>query len=347
MSKSIPPEQQNWQQVRNLLVIRLDNIGDVLMLSPALRSLRENLPQAKLTLMVSPAGSTAIPLLPEVDEVLTWRSLWQDLGSLKFDPQREWDLINLLKAKQYDAAIIFTSFSQSPHPAALICALAGIPLRLGESKEGDFHTLTSAIPPAPDSIHQVDRNLRLIESLGFKIRDRRLTLNISTQPIVSSPYLLLNPWTSCSARTYAPDRFAEAALQISLMTGWSVVVTGVSKDRERAQPLLEILGDRAIDRVGTTSLMELAALVCHAQLVFTNNTSVLHLADATETPMVVTFSGTDQESQWCPRYAPARLLRRWTSCSPCYALTCPLQLECLDISPNEIVSSARELLQSK
>jgi ADP-heptose:LPS heptosyltransferase len=344
MINSISPTEQNWWRVRNLLVIRLDNIGDIIMLSPALRSLKENLPQVRITLMASPAGSTAAALLPEVDEVLTWRSIWQDLSTMSFDPLKEWQLVTTLKAKQFDAAIIFTSFSQSPHPAGLICALAGIPLRLGESKELDFHTLTSALPAASDSIHQVDRNLRLIEWLGFRVSDRSIKLSITVPLGAPPPYILLNPWTSCAARTYPPDRFAIAAQQLSEITNWSVVVTGVAKDRDRAQPLLEILGERGIDRIGSTNLAELAALVAQAQLVLTNNTSVLHLADATKTPMIVTFSGTDLPSQWCPRYAPARLLYRRTDCSPCYALTCPFQLECLDISPDEIVEAALELL---
>ena len=64
-----------------------------------------------------------------VNEVLPWRVLWQDLGNLNFDSAREWELIETLRQRQFDAAIILTSFSQSPHPAALACYLAGIPLR--------------------------------------------------------------------------------------------------------------------------------------------------------------------------------------------------------------------------
>ena len=83
----------DWASVRNLLVMRLDNIGDVIMTSSALRSLKENLPQARITLMASPGGSLVAPLLPWADEVLTWRVLWQDLGRLEFDPVREWRLV--------------------------------------------------------------------------------------------------------------------------------------------------------------------------------------------------------------------------------------------------------------
>jgi ADP-heptose:LPS heptosyltransferase len=139
----------DWRSVRNLLVMRLDNIGDVIMTSPALRALRANLPQAKITLLASPGGALTAELLPWIDEVLPWRVLWQDLGRLEFNPDREWQFIQTLHDRQFDAAIIFTSFSQTPHPAALISTLAGIPLRLGESKEQDIGTLTHALSPAP------------------------------------------------------------------------------------------------------------------------------------------------------------------------------------------------------
>jgi ADP-heptose:LPS heptosyltransferase len=341
----------DWRGVRNLLVMRLDNIGDVIMTSPALRAIKQNLPAAKLTLMASPSGALTAPLLPWTDEVLPWRVLWQDLGRLPFDPEREWELVEVLRDRHFDAAIIFTSFSQSPHPAALICHLAGIPLCLGESKERGLGFLTHELESASDEIHQVERNLRLIESIGFKVSDRHLAIQNSKSKIqnpkfkLPREFILLNPWTTCQSRNYSPDRFAAAARQLSEMTGWSVVVTGVEKDRDRASPLIQALGHCAVDLIGKTSLSELADLVAQAQLVLTNNTSTMHIADATQTPMVVLFAGTERESQWCPRHAPVRLLRRPTVCSPCYAFTCPYNLECLDIPPETVVAAALELLR--
>jgi ADP-heptose:LPS heptosyltransferase len=364
--------------------MRLDNIGDVIMTSPALRSLRENLPNAKITLMASPSGALVAPLLPWIDEVLPWQVLWQDLGRLDFEPEREWRLIETLKARQFDAAIFFTSFSQSPHPPGLICALAGICLRLGESKEHDVGTLTHAIPPASDQLHQADRNLRLIESMGFRVCDRRLSLHVpieaqhsanallsrhfqtlfsglalhtvdqwgtpsSASLLISPPasrldYFLLNPWTTCQSRNYDAARFAIAARELSQMTNFPVVVTGVVKDCNRASVVLDILGDRAIDLVGKTSLSELVALVAGAKLVLTNNTSTMHMADAMNTPSVILFAGTELICQWQPRYAPVRILNRPTVCSPCYAFTCPHELQCLDITPQQVVEAGLELL---
>jgi ADP-heptose:LPS heptosyltransferase len=351
-------ESSAWQAVRNLLVMRLDNIGDVIMTSPALYALRQALPTAKITLMASPSGALTAPLLPWIDAVLPWRVLWQDLGRLEFNPAREWELVNTLRNHEFDAVIIFTSFSQSPHPAAFVAALAGIPLRLGESKEQD-DVLTHAVSPASDQTHQVDRNLRLIEAVGFPVHDRQLKLFIPDEARQTAlqllqldadatqlpPYILLNPWTSCQSRNYDSNRFAQAAYELSYKTGWPIVVTGVEKDRQHVPALLADLDERAIDLVGATSLTELAALVANAKLVLTNNTSTMHIADATHTPSIILFAGTELESQWQPRYSASHLLRRSTVCNPCYQFKCPYQLQCLDISPGAVVSAALALLQ--
>src|SRR5690606_19824984 len=78
-----------WLRARRLLVIRADNIGDVVMTGPALRAVKRALPTARLELLASPAGATAAPLLPWIDGVLCRRVLWQDLGRLPHDPARE------------------------------------------------------------------------------------------------------------------------------------------------------------------------------------------------------------------------------------------------------------------
>jgi ADP-heptose:LPS heptosyltransferase len=345
-----------WVEARRLLVMRLDNIGDVVMTGPVLRALKENLPRVSITLMASPGGKEAAPLLPWVDEVFAWRVLWQDLGRLSFDPAREWELIEALRGC-YDAAIILTSFKQTPHPAGYACYLAGIPLRLGESKEWGGGVLTDEAPPAPDELHQVERNLRLIEHVGFVVEDRSLSLHVPEEArgtvvellqargvAPDAPYVLLNPWASAQARTYPTHRFAFAARLLSEETGWPVVVSGTEADRSRSGELLDVLGDRGVDLVGATGLSELAALVEGARLVLTNNTSTMHLLDALRTPGVVLFSGTELEEQWRPRDVPHRLLRRETWCSPCYAFSCPYNLECLDISPEEVTEAGLSLL---
>lgn len=350
---------EEWGHVRRILAVRLDNIGDVIMLGPALRALRDNLPAARITLMASPSGNQTAPLLPWVDDVIVWRAVWQDVsGDLPLDPARELELVATLKKNQFDAAIVFTSFSQSPYPPAYACYLAGIPIRLGHSKEFGGSLLTHWFKPPPKSGHQVDRNLALLEQAGFTVQNRELELHVLPEVQAraelllqevgvapTTPFILLAPGASCAARRYDLQRYAVVARSLSAEAGLPLVIAGSGREFETLQSVISIADQESvISLVGRTSVPELAAIVRRASLVLANNSACLHLADAFQRPMVITYSGTEHESQWRPRSSPARLLRRDTLCSPCYNFNCPYGMECLDISPEEVVQAALDLL---
>jgi len=77
-----------WMEARNILAVRQDNLGDVVMLGPALRAVKRTLPHARLTLLASPGGAAAAPLLPWLDDVIGWGPLWGELWGLPFCPPR-------------------------------------------------------------------------------------------------------------------------------------------------------------------------------------------------------------------------------------------------------------------
>lgn len=346
-----------WQAAREILAVRMDNIGDIVMLGPALRAIKATSPSARITLLASPAGTSGAPLLPWVDDVITWRAIWQDLGQLPFDPSRELEFVATLRERRFDAALIFTSFSQNPHAPSYACYLAGIPLRAGESKEFGGATLTTELRAlTPDAAHQVDRNLALVEALGFRSADRRLEVAIppaaraSARAILARhgidplrPYVVVHPGASARARRYPPERFGAVARQLS-ERGWQVLVPGSERERELLAEVWRSAPE-ARTLLGETSVVEYAAIVDEAALVVCNDSLPMHLADALSTPVVVLYAGTDLESQWQPRHTPATLLRRDTPCYPCYRFDCPISLPCLDFAPAEVVAAAEALLE--
>ncbi|MDP8928633.1 MAG: glycosyltransferase family 9 protein, partial [Actinomycetota bacterium] len=281
----------DWGAVRRILVVRLDNIGDVVLLGPALRALRMNLPDATLTLLSSPAGASVAPLLPWVDEVVVHRVVWQDAsGSFPFDPERELRLVADLRGSAFDAAFISTSFAQSPFPPAYACYLAGIPVRVGQSKEFGGSVLSHPVPPSPYEAHQVERSLHLLEGVGLRRaggelelrvrpedRDvaRRLLTGVGVPP--DGPYVVLGPGASCPSRRYEPERFS--ALTKLLAHHLRVVVVGSAKERELAAGVADGVSG-ATTLAGQTDVPALAAVVEGAELVVTNNSAPMHLADA-------------------------------------------------------------------
>jgi ADP-heptose:LPS heptosyltransferase len=298
-------------------------------------------------------------MLPWVDDVMTASVAWQDAsGAMPLDRARERALVDRIATRGFDAAFIFTSFSQSPHAASYACYLAGILLRAGESKEFGGSVLSLAAPPLPDSAHQVDRNLQLVESAGLGRGSADLALRVPSEARVATrgmlteagigpnePYFIVAPGASCAARRYDAVRFGAAARLVALETGMPCVCAGSAREAAIVDAVIaELSGVRACALAGRTTIPELTALIDTASVVIVNDSGPMHIADAVGTPSVVLYAGTELESQWRPRTSPSVLLRRATACSPCYAFTCRYGHECLDIPPEEVCAAALELL---
>ncbi|HEU4673743.1 MAG TPA: glycosyltransferase family 9 protein [Candidatus Limnocylindrales bacterium] len=348
--------QLDLSSARRLLVVRLDNIGDVVMTGPALRAIRASAPRAALTLLCSPAGRRAAALLPGVDDTIEARVAWQDVGGLRFDPERELALVRRLESGRFDAAFVFTSFSQSVFPPAFACYLAGIPVRVGQAADFGGSVLSHPVAPAPDGSHQVDRNLRLVEGLGIPAPDRRLAVRIEPGAAARAsrllarvgvapdePFVAIAPGASARARRYPAARYGLVAAELASALGWPIVVVGGDRDLEDAARILAA-APRARSLAGETSIPEWAAVIRAARLVVTSHSAPLHLADAVRTPVVCLFSGTDRESEWRPRDTPAVLLREPTACAPCRLFDCPIGLPCLDVEPAAVVEAGLSLL---
>jgi ADP-heptose:LPS heptosyltransferase len=339
-----------------ILCIRLDNAGDVVLTGPAIRALRAHLPWARIDLLASPAGALAAPLLPGLDEVLAARVVWQDAGEGSApDPSRERELIETIAARGYDAAIIFTSFAQTAWPAAFALHLAGVAIRAAHADRFGGRVLTHQVPYPEHAIHEAERDLHLVESLGVPVHDPALAVEpgalardeasrLLAEAGVSGPVLLVSPGASCSARRWDADRFARSALLVANEHGLDVVVTGSEKEQELAATVARQAG--GVSLAGRTDLPALAALVERATIVLTVNSLVMHLADALMRPVIVLFSGTDRSSHWAPRRAPHMLLSRDVACAPCLLFECPVGQPCLDVPPSEAADAARALLDS-
>ncbi|MFL5626408.1 MAG: glycosyltransferase family 9 protein, partial [Ktedonobacteraceae bacterium] len=157
-----------WSQVKRILAIRLDNLGDVLVTTPALHAIKRSLPDASLTLLASPVGAQIGRLNPDLDDVIVYQAPWMDpWHKLPLDSQREQEMIATIREQRFDGAIIFTSFRQSPLPAAYLCYLAEIPLRVAASIDGPGSLLTTRHKHPERMMHEVERGLDLVGALGI------------------------------------------------------------------------------------------------------------------------------------------------------------------------------------
>ena len=341
-----------------VLLVRLDNMGDVLLTTPAFRAIREALPGSHIALMAGPGGCAVGALNPNVDETILYRAPNEDVYfELAQDPGREMAAVETLKRGNFDAAVIFTSYKQSALPAAYLCYLAGIPVRAAGSFEGPGSLLThrhryaETVPPRHESL----RGLELTEALGFPPVEPEMVLEPRPEDweeatkildrVGADGFLLVHPGSSASSRTYPAERYARVVEELASDAGLPVLVTGGPGEEALAKG---VAGAYGIPLGGETSLGVFAALVGRAGTVVTNNTGATHVASAMKTPVVTVFAGTNPAEQWGPWRTPNRLLTHPVPCSPCYKRVCPIGHECLTgIAPGTVTGAALELLEEE
>jgi ADP-heptose:LPS heptosyltransferase len=347
-----------WQRARRILAVRLDNLGDVLVTTPAIHAIRESLPQASITLFASPVGAQAGQLNPDIDNVVVYQAPWMDPWSqLPLDPARELRVVEELRAGGYDAVVIFSSFRQSPLPAAYLCYLAGIPLRLAASIDGPGSLLTTRHRHPDRMMHEVERGLDLVRSVGLDTSDDRLVLSVPQDARArvegfatgSGPLVVVHPGCSMPARTYPWEMYAQVIDGLAQEISAHVVITGVEGERRLAEAISHRLHASANPHTqlaaGALDFPTFCALIERADVVVTNNTGPMHVAAALRTPVVALFALTNPPEQWGPWRTPHRLLWHEVPCRLCYSRVCPTTHDCLrQVAPAQVVQATADLL---
>lgn len=309
-----------WRDGLRILCVRLDNLGDVLMTTPAFRALKATWPGCHLTLLTSSVGAAIGTFISEIDAIIRFDVPWVQGGS--DDQEILMPMVRQLKSYSFDAAILFTVQSQNPLPAALLCYLAGIPRVLGYCRENPYQLITDWIPD-PEVLmatrHEVERQLALVQTIGCQTDDQRLTLRVSSidqsyaREILaaygldkSRPWLVLHPGVSEAKRRYPTEGFSRAALELMRDFDYQIVITGSSSEQALAETIRQQLNGQAINLAGQLALGQFVGLLAEAPLLIANNTGPVHIAAAIGTPVVVLYAKTNP--QHTPWQVPHRVL---------------------------------------
>lgn len=351
-----------WDNAKNILCVRLDTIGDVIMTTPAMRALKVSQAGRRITLLTSSAGSVVAPLIPELDDLIIYDSPWLKATAPRENSNPEYEMIERLRQANFDAAIVFTVYSQNPLPSAFLCYMAEIPLRLAHCHENPYQLLTNWIKdPEPDQFtrHEVRRQLDLVASVGSEIADQRMSLKIpeTAQARVLQllqelninlkyPWIVIHPGATALSRRYPPERFAIVADQLVQQYGVPVIFTGTEPEQELIASIQQNMNTVSHALVGCLDLGELTALLSLAPLLISNNTGPVHIAAAVGTPVVDLYALTNP--QHTPWEVPNRVLFHDVPCRICYKSICPEgHYHCLRlVEPETVVNAALELLQA-
>jgi lipopolysaccharide heptosyltransferase II len=342
-----------WKEVRKLLCVRLDSIGDVLMTTPALRAFRDSL-GCRVTLLTSAAGAAVAPLVPEVDDVIVFAAPWMKANA---GITNDIALVELLRGAAFDAAVIFTVYSQNPLPAAYLCYLAAIPRRLAHCRENPYQLLTDWVAdPEPAALirHEVRRQLDLAAAVGCTAADLRLSFQVpeTARAAINArvggcrrPWVVVHPGASAASRRYPPESYARAIDLLVAETRCTAIFTGDAGEGPLVAGVRSAMREPSQALTGELDLAALGALIDEADLLVSNNTGPAHIAAALRTPVVDLYALTNP--QHTPWQVMSRVLNHDVPCRNCYKSVCPAgHHDCLrKVAPETVAAAARELLE--
>lgn len=345
---------------RRVLLVRLDNAGDVLLTGPAVRAVAAS---ARVHYLCGPRGVEAARLLPGVDEVTVHRAGWIDPDPGPVHRDELLGLVASIAAIAPSEAVVFTSHHQSALPMAMLLRLAGVAPVAAVSDDYAGSLLDVRHRPAAD-LHEVERDLSLVARLGYVLPstdDGRLAVTLPGETrdapgdyvgggrdvegsYVEGGYVVVHPGASVPARAWAPQDNA-ALVSLLARRGERVVVTGGGAERDLTAFVAAGAGARGsgyvVDLGGRTDLAGLARVLAGARAVVAGNTGPAHLAAAVGTPVVSLYAPTVPASRWAPWRVPHVLLgRQDISCAGCRARRCPRAGHpCLDVSAEEVLAA--------
>lgn len=331
---------REWKECRKILCVRPDNMGDLLMSAPAIAALKKTF-ECHLTVLTSSMAAGIAACVPAIDAVIEWNVPWVK-SDRQTDAAENLLLVERLRRENFDAAIIFTVFSQNPLPTALLLTLAEIPRRLAYCRENPYALLTDWVPekePYSFIRHQVRRDLDLVKSIGAETDDEHITLRLQDNHTTAvlekllragidpkEPWVILHPGVSEVKRQYPENLWIETAKSLTADMHYQLVLTGIQSERVLAENIRRQVGESACNFAGALSLEEYIALIGLSPLVISVNTATVHVASAMRTKVVVLYALTN------PQHGPWRTVGKILP----YSVPRPLQ------SRNEVLRYVQE-----
>lgn len=292
--------------LRHILVVRLDEIGDVVLTTPFLRELRRNLPDAWITLIVKPDVYNMVDICPYVNEVLTYNCECRGrLSQLRLHGRAIGLAWKHLWRRHFDLAIV-PRWDVDYYHATFLAYFSGATWRLGYSERvighkrvlnNGFDYLFTHLLDDSFLKHEVERSLDVISFLGGTIRDYRLELWMSKEDEAFADAALQESHNNVlliafgigarqQKRVWPLRNFIELGDWLKKQYNALIVIVGGPAEKSFGCELQQQLGDTIINIAGQTTLRQTVAMLKRCNLYIGNDAGPMHMAVAAKIPVI-------------------------------------------------------------
>jgi ADP-heptose:LPS heptosyltransferase len=343
-------------EIKKILIITLQQLGDNLVFTPALKSITEHLGHLQLDMLVNSVGYEVYKHFPSIHRFYVDRTWYWGKGERRILPLLK--LILELRKEKYDLAILDATCAALKYPT--IAFLTGARYRLGidQYQRGFFNNIAVAYR---EHLNLVERNLSLLPFLGITPSSEDLFLPTSAQDrqdalemmrtikqADSDKVIVIHQGSNWSSKEWFTERWVELGQRLLAHSHFKLVFTGAAREQASVEAITAQLSSsgRVFSLVGKTTIHQLKEFIELSNLFITLDTGPMHIGNCTQTPMVVLMSAIDREHFWIQPSARVTVLRKEVSCKYCSSEVCPLGTkECMAlISVDEVFEAAMALL---
>ncbi len=328
------------------IIIRIPNwIGDAVMFIPSLEIIKNNFPNSKIHLL------GRIPAIDIFENYPGINSLIKIRGKGVFN---ELKFIKTIKKQNFNIGYLFPNSFIS----ALVFYMANIKNRIGYNRDGRGFLLTERIKPNFSyDYHFSDYYLHLLRDSGLKIKkSENIELYLSEEED-NKAELFLKTYKNRikigfasgasfgDSKKWFPERFKEVAESFEKKYNARIFYFGGSGDY---QDCVRASTVKSLNLCGETDLRQAMALIKRMNLFISNDSGLMHVANALGVPTIGLFGSTSPTSTY-PYNTNRKIIFHKTYCSPCKKRVCPYKLKlCMDlIKPEEVIKAGEEFLNEK
>lgn len=304
-----------------ILVINLMHLGDLLLVTPILRSIKLTNPDVHLTLLADKKLGDVVKWNPHLDDCL----LIDKRGALL-------SVVRRLRAEKYDLVINLHRNER----ASFLAALSGGRRIVGYSKPGFSLLFDKVLPNLKAVKHQIHSHFDVLKACGFEVVDGALELHVPAETEQAAAELCkknfgdslivaVNIGASWLTKRWIDDYFAQCA-DLLLERGFGVAMLGGPTDIEIVNKCVEKMRNGSHARLkiftGQFSLAMLAAFMSQCSLLLTTDSGPMHVGVARHIPIVTMF-GASPVPGFYPYDAKDILIKTPEPCHPCGQHVCP------------------------
>jgi len=356
--------KKQFNNPKNILVVRLGAMGDIIHVIPAVKCLKKNFPLVKITWLVEDKIKDLVETVAEVDEIVIFpRRRWQSYISY---PHKYLKMLTEmvcfyreLRGRRYSLALDFHGNFKS----GFLTFLSGTKIRIGFSrrycKEFNYLFTNFRIKLQHKEIHRIEKYLALLQGMGLKAYYLRPVFSISEKDrdyiydfiyqnqLENRPVAVIHPGTSAFGKykQWAPENYACLADRLVKELGFAVVFTWGKQEYNVAKEIISYMQCRGIIAC-TTSVKQLITLLRHAEIYVGSDTGPTHLASSLGVPTIAIF-GPKNPSVYAPYDKNSLVVRKEIYCSPCEKRTCD-HITCIrSITPDEVFDAVCNLRKKR